>query len=345
MDLRMPGIDGVAAIRALAERGVRGAGAGADDLRHRQRRAAGDRGRRDRLPAQGRAARRAAPGGPGGGPRRGGAGAAVASRLISQVRPPARTRSATASSRCCADRRRARPTARRRRGCSSARRRSRPTCCTSTPSSVSPTAPPPSPKRMNAGSSPRSGHRPACHWPGRTPTFGISVTPYAETYPQIVEQVLAAERTRVRPRRHPGSPVSAALPGHVRPHRRPARSHVPAALLLRRCEPPDAAADHACEGRRLARCREWRPVRARDRCRQLLGRGRGDGRTAAPAGERGSALEEAIDLIRAALDVDPERRVVRGAGPFYPVSGYPAGPPPAHRVGSGSARWHRARWT
>ena len=27
-----------------------------------------------------------------------------------------------------------------------------------------------------------------------------------------------------------------------------------------------------------------------------------------------------------------ERGVVRGAGPFYPVPGYPAGPPPAHRV-------------
>ena len=44
------------------------------------------------------------------------------------------------------------------------------------------------------------------------------------------------------------------------------------------------------------------------------------------------ALEEAIPLIRAALDVGPEKRVVRGPGPHYPVPGYPAGPPPAHRV-------------
>ena len=44
------------------------------------------------------------------------------------------------------------------------------------------------------------------------------------------------------------------------------------------------------------------------------------------------ALEEAIPLIRAALDVGPEKRVVRGAGPYYPVPGYPAGPPPVHRV-------------
>jgi alkanesulfonate monooxygenase SsuD/methylene tetrahydromethanopterin reductase-like flavin-dependent oxidoreductase (luciferase family) len=44
------------------------------------------------------------------------------------------------------------------------------------------------------------------------------------------------------------------------------------------------------------------------------------------------ALEEAIPIIRAALDVGPERRVVRGPGPHYPVPGYPPGPPPAHRV-------------
>jgi len=49
--------------------------------------------------------------------------------------------------------------------------------------------------------------------------------------------------------------------------------------------------------------------------------------------ERLAALEEAIDVIRSALDVGPEKRVVRGAGPHYPIPGYPAGPPPAHRVG------------
>jgi alkanesulfonate monooxygenase SsuD/methylene tetrahydromethanopterin reductase-like flavin-dependent oxidoreductase (luciferase family) len=48
--------------------------------------------------------------------------------------------------------------------------------------------------------------------------------------------------------------------------------------------------------------------------------------------EAADALEEAIAIIRAALDVGPERRVVRGAGPHYPVPGYPPGPPPAHRV-------------
>ena len=45
------------------------------------------------------------------------------------------------------------------------------------------------------------------------------------------------------------------------------------------------------------------------------------------------ALEEAIAIIRAALDVGPERRVVRGPGPWHPIPGYPPGPPPAHRIG------------
>jgi hypothetical protein len=50
-------------------------------------------------------------------------------------------------------------------------------------------------------------------------------------------------------------------------------------------------------------------------------------------GERGDALEEAVRLVRSALDVGSERALVRGTGPFYPIPGYPAGPPPAHRVG------------
>jgi alkanesulfonate monooxygenase SsuD/methylene tetrahydromethanopterin reductase-like flavin-dependent oxidoreductase (luciferase family) len=48
-----------------------------------------------------------------------------------------------------------------------------------------------------------------------------------------------------------------------------------------------------------------------------------------PAGERIAALEEAIRIIRAALDGE---RVVRGPGPHYPIPGYPPGPPPAHRI-------------
>jgi alkanesulfonate monooxygenase SsuD/methylene tetrahydromethanopterin reductase-like flavin-dependent oxidoreductase (luciferase family) len=48
-------------------------------------------------------------------------------------------------------------------------------------------------------------------------------------------------------------------------------------------------------------------------------------------GEALPALEEAIGIIRQALDVGAERQVVRNEGQFYPVI-YPAGPPPAHRV-------------
>jgi alkanesulfonate monooxygenase SsuD/methylene tetrahydromethanopterin reductase-like flavin-dependent oxidoreductase (luciferase family) len=48
--------------------------------------------------------------------------------------------------------------------------------------------------------------------------------------------------------------------------------------------------------------------------------------------EAADALEEAIPIIRGALDVGPERRVVRGDGRHYPVPGYPPGPAPVHRV-------------
>jgi alkanesulfonate monooxygenase SsuD/methylene tetrahydromethanopterin reductase-like flavin-dependent oxidoreductase (luciferase family) len=48
-------------------------------------------------------------------------------------------------------------------------------------------------------------------------------------------------------------------------------------------------------------------------------------------GEVSRALEEAIGIIRGALDVATERRVVSSSGPFYPVN-YSPGPPPRHRV-------------
>ena len=102
MDLRMPGVDGAAAIRELAERRIRGARARADHLRLGQRRRAGPRGRRDRLPAQGLAARGAAPRDPRRRPRRVRAravGRHAAGEPAARARP--RTRSATASSRCC----------------------------------------------------------------------------------------------------------------------------------------------------------------------------------------------------------------------------------------------------
>jgi alkanesulfonate monooxygenase SsuD/methylene tetrahydromethanopterin reductase-like flavin-dependent oxidoreductase (luciferase family) len=59
---------------------------------------------------------------------------------------------------------------------------------------------------------------------------------------------------------------------------------------------------------------------------------RGMGGTVRGRGEGLPALEEAIDLIRGALDIGPERRVVRSDGRFFPEHMYPPGPPPAHRV-------------
>ena len=58
----------------------------------------------------------------------------------------------------------------------------------------------------------------------------------------------------------------------------------------------------------------------------------GMGGTVRQKGERLPALEEAIGIIRAALDVGPERRVVRSESGLYPAHMYPAGPPPAHRI-------------
>lgn len=39
--------------------------------------------------------------------------------------------------------------------------------------------------------------------------------------------------------------------------------------------------------------------------------------------EAADALEEALPIIRGALDTGPERRLVRAPGPLYPVPGYP----------------------
>ena len=136
MDLRMPGIGGVAAIREL--RALRSPGPRADphDLRHRPGRTAGARGRRDRVPAEGRPARGTAARRPRGAcrtgcPRAVGRDAARHTRRLAG----AATGSARANSRCCAWSRQAGRTRRSRGSSSSARRPSRRTCCTSTASS------------------------------------------------------------------------------------------------------------------------------------------------------------------------------------------------------------------
>jgi alkanesulfonate monooxygenase SsuD/methylene tetrahydromethanopterin reductase-like flavin-dependent oxidoreductase (luciferase family) len=162
--------------------------------------------------------------------------------------------------------------------------------------------------------------------------FGISVTPYAEAYPQIVEQVLAAERAGfdlVGIQDHPYQ-------------RRFLDTFSLIADLLARTERlhffPDVTSLPMRPPTMLAKAAASLDVMSGGRFELGLGAGNfwdavvGMGGPRRAVGERGAALEEAIDLIRVALDVGPERGVVRGAGPFYPIPGYPPGPPAAHRV-------------
>lgn len=162
--------------------------------------------------------------------------------------------------------------------------------------------------------------------------FGISVTPYADSYARIVDQVLAAERAGldiVGIQDHPYQ-------------RRFLDTFALIADLLARTERlrffPDVASLPMRPPAMLAKAAASLDLMSGGRFELGLGSGAfweaiaGMGGVVRERGERLAALEEAIDLIRAALDVGPERRVVRGPGPHYPISGYPPGPPPAHRV-------------
>ena len=166
----------------------------------------------------------------------------------------------------------------------------------------------------------------------RVPSFGISVTPYAETYPQIVAQVLAAERT--------GFDL-VGIQDHPYQRRFLDTFALIADLLARTSRLrffPDVASLPMRPPTMLAKAAASLDVMSGGRFELGIGAGTfwdavaGMGGPRRESGERGAALEEAIDLIRAALNVGSERGVVRGAGPYYPVPGYPAGPPPAHRV-------------
>jgi alkanesulfonate monooxygenase SsuD/methylene tetrahydromethanopterin reductase-like flavin-dependent oxidoreductase (luciferase family) len=162
--------------------------------------------------------------------------------------------------------------------------------------------------------------------------FGISVTPYADAYPQIVEQVLTAER---------GGFDLVGIQDHPY-QRRFLDTFSLIADLLARTERlrffPDVASLPMRPPTMLAKAAASLDVMSGGRFELGLGAGNfwdavvGMGGPRRAVGERGAALEEAIDLIRAALDVGFERGVVRGGGPFYPIPGYPPGPPTAHRV-------------
>jgi len=160
--------------------------------------------------------------------------------------------------------------------------------------------------------------------------FGISVTPYAATYPAIVEQVLAAEAHGLD---------LVGIQDHPYQRRFLDTFSLIADLLARTNHLrffPDVANLPLRDPPMIAKAAASMDVMSGGRFELGLGSGTFWDAVVGMGGPRRSrpdafaALEEAIGIIRAALDTE---RVVRGDGPHYPVPGYPAGPPPAHRVG------------
>jgi alkanesulfonate monooxygenase SsuD/methylene tetrahydromethanopterin reductase-like flavin-dependent oxidoreductase (luciferase family) len=163
-------------------------------------------------------------------------------------------------------------------------------------------------------------------------SFGISVTPYASAYPDIVAQVLAAERAGLD---------LVGIQDHPYQRRFLDTFALIGDLLARTSSLrffPDVASLPMRSPTMIAKAAASLDVMSGGRFELGLGAGAfwdavvGMGGPRRTVDERVGALEEAIGIIRAALDVGPEKRVVRGAGPHYPVPGYPPGPPPAHRV-------------
>ncbi|MDQ3938097.1 MAG: LLM class flavin-dependent oxidoreductase, partial [Chloroflexota bacterium] len=158
----------------------------------------------------------------------------------------------------------------------------------------------------------------------RQVSFGISVTPLAQAYPQIVAQVLAAER------------VGLELVG-IQDHpyqRRFLDTFALIADLLARTERmtffPDVANLPLRGPVMIAKAAVSLDVMSGGRFELGIGAGVfwdavvGMGGRRREPGESIDALEEAIGIIRGAFDGE---RVVRTAGRYYPVPGYPPGPP------------------
>ena len=163
--------------------------------------------------------------------------------------------------------------------------------------------------------------------------FGINIVPSAAAYDGVVEQVRAAED---------GGLDLVGIQDHPY-QRRFLDTYSLIAGLLARTERlrffPDVTSLAMRDPPMIAKAAASMDVMSGGRFELGLGAGNfwnaveGMGRPARTNREAFAALEEAMPIIRAALDVDAERRVVRGPGPWYPVPGYPAGPQPAHRVG------------
>jgi alkanesulfonate monooxygenase SsuD/methylene tetrahydromethanopterin reductase-like flavin-dependent oxidoreductase (luciferase family) len=163
--------------------------------------------------------------------------------------------------------------------------------------------------------------------------FGVSVVPYAADFDAIVEQVRAAEE---------GGLELVGIQDHPY-QRRYLDTYSLIADLLARTERlrffPDVTSLAMRDPPMIAKAAASLDVMSGGRFELGLGAGNfwdaveGMGRPKRSNRDAFAALEEAISIIRAALDVGPERRVVRGSGPWYPIPGYPAGPPSSHRVG------------
>jgi alkanesulfonate monooxygenase SsuD/methylene tetrahydromethanopterin reductase-like flavin-dependent oxidoreductase (luciferase family) len=159
--------------------------------------------------------------------------------------------------------------------------------------------------------------------------FGISPVPFAQTYSDVVAQVLAADQA--------GLDV-VGIQDHPYQRRFLDTFSLIADLLARTDRLrifPDVANLPLRGPTMIAKAAASLDIMSGGRFELGLGAGSfwqavsgmgGPDRTPAQAAE---ALEEAVRVIRAALDGE---RVVRGNGPHYPIPGYPPGPPPAHRI-------------
>jgi alkanesulfonate monooxygenase SsuD/methylene tetrahydromethanopterin reductase-like flavin-dependent oxidoreductase (luciferase family) len=166
----------------------------------------------------------------------------------------------------------------------------------------------------------------------RSTRFGISVVPLAAEHRQIVEDVLLAERAGLE---------LVGIQDHPYQRRFLDTFALIADLLARTSRLrffPDVASLPMRGPTMLAKAAASLDVMSGGRFDLGIGAGAFWDAVAGMGGPRRTnpeafdALEEAIAIIRAALDVGPEQRVVRGDGPQYPIPGYPPGPPPAHRV-------------
>jgi alkanesulfonate monooxygenase SsuD/methylene tetrahydromethanopterin reductase-like flavin-dependent oxidoreductase (luciferase family) len=153
--------------------------------------------------------------------------------------------------------------------------------------------------------------------------FGISVTPYAEAYRDLVAQVETAERA--------GLDVI-GIQDHPYQRRFLDTFALIGDLLARTTRLrffPDVANLPLRGPVMIAKAAASLDVMSGGRFELGLGAGTfwqavaGMGGPTRTNRDAVDALEEAVPIIRAALDMD---RVVRGPGPHYPFPGYPSGP-------------------